>query len=68
MLGIAFSIFAIAPMRGLSLRKGITEAAKAGVASLTVFGIGLSGWMALTFFVFFHTHQNPVSPVFQFLM
>jgi Domain of unknown function (DUF4396) len=34
-LGIVFQYFAIAPMRGLSLRKGLIEAAKADVASLT---------------------------------
>jgi hypothetical protein len=52
-LGIVFQYFAIAPMRGLSLRKGLIEAAKADVASLTAFEVGLFGWMALMYFVFF---------------
>lgn len=52
-LGIIFQYFAIAPMRGLSLHKGLIEAAKVGAAPLTAFEIGLSGWMALMFFVFF---------------
>ena len=40
-------------MRGLSVRKGLTEAAKADAASLTAFEVGLVGWMALMSFVFF---------------
>ena len=40
-LGIVFQYLAIAPMRGLSLRKGLIVAAKADVASLTAFEIGL---------------------------
>lgn len=69
-LGIAFQYFAIAPMRGLSLRKGLIEAVKADVASLTAFEIGLFGWMALMFFVFFPAphHLTPASPVYWFLM
>lgn len=69
-LGIVFQYFAIAPMRGLSLRKGLVEAAKADVASLTAFEIGLFGWMALMFFVFFPAphHLRPDSPVYWFLM
>lgn len=68
--GIVFQYFAIAPMRGLSLRKGLVEAAKADVASLTAFEIGLFGWMALMFFVFFPVphHLRPDSPVYWFLM
>jgi hypothetical protein len=68
-LGIVFQYFAIAPMRGLSLRKGLIEAAKADVASLTAFEIGLFGWMALMYFVFFPApHLRPDSPVYWFLM
>jgi hypothetical protein len=52
-LGIVFQHFAIAPMRGLGLRKGLAEAAKADALSLTSFEIGLFGWMALMAFVFF---------------
>src|SRR5690349_17443870 len=64
--GIVFQYFAIAPMRGLSLRKGLTEAAKADVASLTAFEVGLFGWMALMTFVFFPAphHLHPDSPVY----
>jgi hypothetical protein len=69
-LGIVFQYLAIAPMRGLSLRKGLAAAAKADVASLTAFEIGLFGWMAVMAFVLFPApHQlAPNSPVFWFLM
>ncbi|MGI8449583.1 MAG: DUF4396 domain-containing protein [Streptosporangiaceae bacterium] len=69
-LGIVFQYFAIAPMRGLSLRKGLAAAAKADVLSLTSFEIGLFGWMALMAFVLFPAphHLHADSPVFWFLM
>jgi hypothetical protein len=68
-LGIFFQYFAIAPMRGLSPRKGLIEAAKADIASLSAFEIGLFGWMALMAFVFFPApHLTPASPVYWFLM
>jgi hypothetical protein len=67
--GLAFQYFAIAPMRGLSFRKGIVAAAKADILSLTAFEVGLFGWMALMAFVFFpNPHLDPTSPVFWFLM
>jgi uncharacterized protein DUF4396 len=69
-LGIAFQYFAVAPMRGLSLCKGLIEAVKADVASLTAFEICLFGWMSLMFFVLFPAphHLTPVGPVYWFLM
>lgn len=68
-LGIFFQYFAIAPMRGLSVREGLVAAAKADVASLTAFEVGLFGWMALMAFVFFPApHLTPASPVYWFLM
>ncbi|WP_233209208.1 DUF4396 domain-containing protein [Mycobacterium sp. ENV421] len=68
-LGILFQYFAIAPMRGLGLRKGLTQAAKADVLSLTAFEVGLFGWMALMSFVFFGSHPlHPNNPVYWFLM
>ncbi len=68
-LGIGFQYFAIAPMRGLGVRKGLVEAAKADVLSLSAFEIGLFGWMALMYFVFFPApHVHPNAPVYWFLM
>jgi hypothetical protein len=69
-LGILFQHLAIAPMRGLSLCKGLSAAAKADVLSLTSFEVGLFGWMALMSFVFFPAshHLHPDSPVHWFPM
>ena len=68
-LGIVFQYFAIAPMRGLSLGKGLIQAAKADVLSLTAFEVGLFGWMALMAFVFFPApHLRPDSAAYWFLM
>ncbi|GAA1801148.1 DUF4396 domain-containing protein [Luedemannella flava] len=69
LLGIAFQYFAIAPMRGLSLGKGLWQAAKADVLSLTAFEVGLFGWMALMAFVFFPAPGlHPDSAAYWFLM
>lgn len=69
LLGVGFQYFAIAPMRGLGFRKGMVEAAKADILSLTAFEVGLFGWMALMRFVFFPEHPlHPDSPVYWFLM
>jgi hypothetical protein len=67
-LGIAFQYFSIAPMRGLSLRKGIAAAVKADTLSLTAFEVGLFGWMALNAFFFFHHQLHPDSAVYWLLM
>ncbi len=68
-IGIVFQYFAIAPMRGLNLKDGMWEAAKADILSLTSFEIGLFGWMALVVFVLFpNPHLRPDSPVYWFLM
>lgn len=67
-LGILFQYFAIAPMRGLGLRKGLLQAAKADFLSLTAFEVGLFGWMALMSFTFFAQPLHPNSPVYWFLM
>jgi hypothetical protein len=52
-LGIAFQYFAIAPMRGLSLKDGIIAALKADTVSLIAFEVGLFAWMALSGMVLF---------------
>lgn len=68
-LGILFQYFAIAPMRGLSFRKGIVAAAKADVLSLTAFEVGLFGWMAVMAFVLFPSPPlHPDTATYWFLM
>jgi hypothetical protein len=67
-LGIVFQYFAIAPMRGLSLWPGLWAAIKADTLSLTAFEIGLFGWMALAYFVFFHPPLRPDQVEYWFMM
>jgi hypothetical protein len=69
-LGIVFQYFAIAPMRGLGVADGLKAAAKADFVSLTLFEVGLFGWMALMAYVFFPA-PHPLttnSAAFWFLM
>jgi hypothetical protein len=64
--GIVFQYFAIAPMRDLSLGRGIIAALKADSLSLTAWQIGMYCLMAvLQFVVFKHAfgHQAPVDSV-----
>ncbi|HWF53579.1 MAG TPA: DUF4396 domain-containing protein [Solirubrobacteraceae bacterium] len=51
--GIAFQYFTIAPMRQLGFREGVIAALKSDTLSVMAFEIGLFGWMALSYFVFF---------------
>ncbi len=51
--GIMFQYFAIAPMLGLGLKKGLVRAGKADFISLTAFEVGLFGWMAAMAFILF---------------
>jgi hypothetical protein len=68
-LGIAFQYFAIAPMRGLGVRDGITAALKADTLSLTAFEIGLFGWMAVMQLVLFtDPHLTPGHAAYWLLM
>ncbi len=68
-LGVAFQYFAIAPMRGLGLRKGLLQAARADVLSLTAFEVGMFGWMALTQLVLFpRSHLHPDEAAYWFFM
>jgi hypothetical protein len=66
--GIAFQYFTIAPMRGLGVREGIKAALKADTLSLTVWQVGMYGWMAIvTFALFGHELAKP-NPVFGLMM
>ena len=69
-LGLLFQYFAIAPARGLRLGAGVAAAAKADVASLTAFEVGLFAWMAVVAHLLFPAphHVRPDSPVYWFMM
>jgi hypothetical protein len=67
--GIAFQYFAIVPMRQLGFCAGIIAALKSDTLSVITFEIGLFGWMALMFFVFFdHPPLQPDHAAYWFLM
>jgi hypothetical protein len=67
--GIAFQYFSIVPMRGLPVGKGIVQAIKVDTLSIVAFQIGMSAWMALTYFVLFpNPHLQPNDAVFWFMM
>lgn len=69
LLGIAFQYFTIRPMRDLTPLQGLIAAVKADTLSILTFEIGLFGWMALTYFVFFPApHLKPTGPVYWFMM
>jgi Domain of unknown function (DUF4396) len=69
LLGIAFQYLTIKPMRNLSSSQAIVAALKADTLSILTFEIGLFGWMALTYFVFFPApHLEPKQPVYWFMM
>jgi Domain of unknown function (DUF4396) len=67
--GIGFQYFAIVPMRRLRFRDGVIAALKSDTLSVITFEIGLFGWMALFFFVFFpDPHLTPDHAAYWFLM
>lgn len=51
--GVVFQYFTIAPMRGLSLGKGLLHAMRADTLSIVAFQVGMSLWALLTYFVLF---------------
>jgi len=63
LLGIIFQYFSIKPMRNLTPGQALVAALKAHTLSILAFEVGLFGWMALTYFVFFPTpHLKPTQP------
>jgi hypothetical protein len=69
LLGIAFQYFTIKPMRNLTALQGLIAAVKADTLSILSFEIGLFGWMALTYFLFFPApHLKPTEPAYWFMM
>lgn len=67
-IGIVFQYFTIAPMRGLSLGKGLVAAAKADFFSLTAWQVGMYGWMGIATFLIFGHELEKTDPVFWFMM
>lgn len=71
-IGIAFQYFTIAPMRDLSLGKGIIAAVKADFLSITSWQIGMYGLMAAGQFLWFRPTYGGIAevdtPEFWFLM
>lgn len=56
-------------MRNLGVKDGLVAAVKADTLSLTAFEVGLFGWMALTYFVFFtRPHLHPTEPTYWLMM
>ena len=67
--GIAFQFFSIVPMRELPIGKGIVQAIKVDTLSIVAFQIGMTAWMALTYYVLFPSpHLQPNNAVFWFMM
>lgn len=61
-IGIIFQYFTIAPMRGLSLGKGLVAAAKADFFSLTAWQVGMYGWMGIATFLIFGHELTTAAP------
>ena len=53
LIGIAFQYFTIKPMRNMPIAKGVLQALKADVSSISAWQIGMYGTMALLQFVWF---------------
>ena len=62
-LGIVFQYYAIVPMRGLSLGKGLVAAVKADTLSLILWQVGMYGFMALAQFYLFPHFAKDRAPV-----
>lgn len=69
LIGVAFQYLTIVPMRGLSFGKGLVAAVRADTISITLFEVGMFGWMALTYFILFPSpHLKPGMAAFSFMM
>ena len=72
LIGIIFQYFTIKPMRGLSVSAGVVAAAKADIASITAWQVGMYGLMAIIQFVWFKPAYGGIaevaSPEFWFAM
>lgn len=68
LFGILFQYFSIAPMSGEWGVRSIIRAAKADVASLTAFEIGLFGWMAIYQIAIWNWRLGTVTTVYWWMM
>jgi hypothetical protein len=69
LLGIVFQYFSIKPMGQMSSGQAIVAAIKADTFSILAFQIGMYGWMALTYFVFFpRSHLEAFDPRYWLMM
>lgn len=69
LLGIVFQYFAIQPMRKLPPGQALLAAIKADTLSILAFQVGMYGWMAITYFVFFpKPHLTPFEPGYWLMM
>ena len=56
-------------MRNLTPGQALVAALKADTLSILAFEVGLFGWMALTYFVFFpNPHLEPTQPAYWLMM
>ncbi|MGH9466217.1 MAG: DUF4396 domain-containing protein [Terriglobales bacterium] len=63
LFGVAFQYFTIAPMRGLSPGAGLRAAAKADIASIAAWQVGMYGVMAIIQFGWFRPAFGALAPV-----
>jgi hypothetical protein len=68
LFGILFQYFSIAPMSGDWGLRSLIRAAKADVASLTAFEIGLFGWMAIYQIAIWNWRLGMVTTVYWWMM
>ncbi|MEW9585054.1 DUF4396 domain-containing protein [Paraburkholderia sp. DGU8] len=66
LFGIVFQYFSVAPMRGLSLMKGIVTAVKIDTLSLVAYEVGMFAWM--TFRAAFYPHLKPTDWAYWLMM
>lgn len=68
-IGIAFQYFSIQPMKHLPPGQALRAAIQADTISIASFQIGMYGWMALSFFIYFpKPHLEPTEPAFWLMM
>ena len=63
LFGVAFQYFTIKPMRDLSPGEGIVQAAKADIASITAWQVGMYGLMAIIQFGWFRPAYGGIAEV-----